>query len=116
MVIVTFLGCVPLALYQNDIIVFFFFGFIGDKIRKLIERCNLYRARSGQLFFHIPDHTFRQFPTIRGDYAFPVFCGCFFRIKIYDRQAGHFGDIRTMSVQFLPKHILQIRGWICTYQ
>lgn len=49
-------------------------------------------------------------------YDYKAHDGCFFRIKIYDRQAGHFGDIRTMPVQFLPKHILQIRCWICTYQ
>ena len=36
-----------IPIIKNDIIVFFFFGFIGDKIRKLIERCNLHRARSG---------------------------------------------------------------------
>ena len=38
---------------KNNMVVFRFYGFVGDKIRKFVEGRNFYGAGTGKLFLHI---------------------------------------------------------------
>ena len=73
-------------------IVFPLFGFIGDKVRKFIERCDLHRTRSGKLFFHIGKYSVREFPAIGSDYTFLVFSRRLYRVEISDNKIGNVLD------------------------
>ena len=49
-----------------------------------------------------------QFAAVGAYDAPAVFGGGLLRVEVYDRQPRHLGDLRAVSVQCLPEHILQV--------
>ena len=45
---------------EDDVVIAFLDGFIGDEAGKLIERRNFNGAGAGELFLHVGDHGVRQ--------------------------------------------------------
>lgn len=89
---------------------------IRKEIRKGIEGGDFDGTGTGQLFFHVPQGSFRQKPPVGSHHAFPV-GGCgLYRIQVGCFQAVDTGNGSGCFFQFQRKDVLEIGGRVRTDQ